>query len=92
MSNTKHTVTVYDRVPATALVSWSQLEAYLRRTGWRIRWSDDARDLVHWERGDARVWTDHDSIRIAERVTDIAAAENRQPSAVLADIAREPES
>ncbi|WP_437309950.1 hypothetical protein [Sorangium sp. So ce388] len=85
----QHEVTVYDRVPATARVSWLKIEAYLRRTGWIVRWGDEARDLTHWGLGEHRVWTDHDSDRMAERVADIAAAEQRQPSAVLADIAKE---
>ncbi|WP_438028972.1 hypothetical protein [Sorangium sp. So ce233] len=85
----KHEVTVYDRVPATARISWTQVESYLRRTGWSVRWGDEARDLTHWERGEHRIWTDHDSDRMAERVADIAAHEDRQPSAVLADIAEE---
>lgn len=90
MSEQKHEVTVYDRVPATASVSVAQVEAYLRRTGWTVWWSDEVRDLYHWRLNDDRMWTTKEQPeRISETISTVAHFEHRQPSAVLADIARE---
>lgn len=91
MSNEQHEVTVYDRVPATARVSAEQFESYLRRTGWAVRWSDEARGMYHWERNGDRLWTWRDEI-MGGLVALLAEYEQRLPSAVLADIAREPQS
>lgn len=99
MSNTKHEVTVYDRVPATAAVSVAQVERYLTRTGWRMRrelldrWSEwwsagEEHTLDLPPRDDLAEW--RDSARNC--IERLAEHEKRQPSAVLADIAREPES
>ncbi|XXX79130.1 hypothetical protein WMF30_10190 [Sorangium sp. So ce134] len=85
----RHEVTVYDRVPATAAVSVRQVETYLHRTGWRAMGRDAGRGLTCWGRGKLTVWTDHDPNRLADRIAGIAVAEQRQPSAVIADIAQE---
>lgn len=91
---TKHDVTVYDRVPATATataaVSVEQVERYLRRTGWSARWSDEKYRLTHWDNGDDRVWTEPSAERVSRAICAVAATEGRQPSEVLADIAKEP--
>lgn len=86
---TKHEVTVYDRVPATARISAEQVESYLRRTGWTVLHSDEARGLLHWGRCDDRMWTWRGEI-MGGVVEFIAQHEQRQPSAVLAGIAAEP--
>jgi hypothetical protein len=98
MSSAKHEVTVYDRVPSTAAVSVAQIEAYLRRTGWSLRrklvddwaewWScNDERYLDVPPREEFRNWVRH----AKDCIERLAEHERRQPSAVLADIAREPE-
>jgi hypothetical protein len=93
----QHKVTVYDRVAVTASVSVKQLESFLRRHGWKPRgvrgymWQP----ATHWLRTD-----DPNEIRIETReamgadhfsieVEAIASRLRRQPSAVLADIAKE---
>jgi hypothetical protein len=86
MNDAKHEITVYDRVPSTASVSVAQVEAYLRRTGW-IVWSPTQPGW--WSNG---AWAVHvyDTLVSDDEIERVAAAERRQPSAVLADIAREP--
>lgn len=86
MSNEQHEVTVYDRAPATAPVSVAQVEAYLRRTGWS-KLPDP--DEWWWSRGSLAVQVCPSYID-GDEIEAIARAEQRQPSAVLADIAREP--
>lgn len=92
MSNTKHEVTVYDRVPATAAVSVAQVDRYLERTGWTVRSSDEKRGIKRWGMSECRVWTGPYQDCIPMVVDTASAIEQRQPSAVLADIEREPES
>lgn len=98
MSNEQHEVTVYDRVPSTALLSVEQVENYLRRSGWTQECTrdDDKYKPSYWSRPGCSPL-----VQVSERswphagpneVSVIAAHEQRQPSAVLADIAREPES
>jgi hypothetical protein len=97
MSNTKHEVTAYDRVPSTAAVSVAQVEAYLRRTGWTlfgrsmryVRWTlPDRSSIVPLPRPSSEALP---FVILGQAVDSIARHEQRQPSAVLADIAREPE-
>lgn len=95
MSDTKHDVTVYDRIPATAQVSVAQVEAYLRRAGWTMRREHVDHWSEWWDRaGDESVDVPPASEfrpRTAQRLIErIAECERRQPSAVIADIAREP--
>lgn len=100
MTNTKHEVTVHDRAPATAQVSVAQVEAYLRRTGWKRR---EEYGRCFWLKHDATYADDREGYRpliefmpgrnkIAHAIRDISVYERRPPSAVLADIAREPTS
>lgn len=84
MSNEQHEVTVYDRVPATARVSVAQVEAYLKRAGWECIGDAWHRNLWFVQSRPLR--------NIVLSIENIARAEQRQPSAVLADIAREPRS
>lgn len=86
-------VTVYDRVPTTAEISVAQVESYLRRTGWRL--DDEGDDFAcEWSLevpGCHVVYTGEgvaDSLWV--QIEIVARAESRQPSAVLADIAKEP--
>ena len=99
MSNEKHEVTVYDRVPTTVRVSVGQAERYLERTGWTKRRELLDRWSEWWSAGEEYVldlpprddiaeWR-HSARNCIER---LAEHEKRQPSAVLADIAREPQS
>lgn len=91
-------VTVYDRVPATARVTAKQIDRYLERTGWdRVTdgsgsvaawWKDEGKPIPYVEVPMMTSWRDW-SQRAAECVAAIAEHENRQPSAVLADIAKE---
>jgi hypothetical protein len=96
----QHEVTVYDRVPATARVSVEQVERYLRRAG--RRWSCDSYNTRIWVRLDESYEREngaHPAIamhldggpsELTQIVQQTAAYENRLPSAVLADIAKEP--
>jgi hypothetical protein len=87
-----HEVTVYDRVPATALVSVEQLESYMRRTGWSLDSVEEELGTVYWTRGDDRTLSHRgdDAFWLVEDIEFIALWERRLPSAVLADIAKEP--
>jgi hypothetical protein len=104
VSGDQHEVTVYDRVPATGLlVQWlrvpqarticaGQLHAYLSRSGWSrgdvVGEGDDA--AVERLRGDDAIVVSADAESIGEHIGIIAEHEKRLPSAVLADIAKEP--
>jgi hypothetical protein len=83
-------VVVYDRVPARGQVSVAQVERYLDRQGYRrsVLPSGDRR----WVKGRVAgfVMTDNASERSIESdICSLALFEQRQPSAVLADIMRE---
>jgi hypothetical protein len=91
-------VTVYDRVEAKALVSAKQIDRYLERTGWTRVTDGSGTVAAWWKNGEQPVtyvevplmesrrdW----ARRAAECVDDVASHENRQPSAVLSDIAKE---
>ncbi len=96
----QHEVTVYDRVATTARVTAKQIDRYLERTGWD-RVTDGSGDVAAWWkdggrhelsayaevplRESFRDWAQ----RAAECFDAIASHEQRQPSAVLADIAKE---
>lgn len=84
----KHDVTVYDRAPATAAVSASQFEAYLRRTGWTQTSGVVAGGRIWIFANCAAVYVYPDLVDASE-VECVAEAEGRQPSAVLADIAED---
>jgi hypothetical protein len=99
----KHEVTVYDRVPATARVSAAQVEDFLYRTGWNHKDSlvfavcgSGLDPLTAWAhpkdgRGDP-IYTSRQmsACDIAVVIECVAMSLDRQPSAVLADIAKEP--
>jgi hypothetical protein len=89
----KRDVLVYDRVPTMAAVSVAQVEAYLRRTGWTLTWIDDtsfAYDVGYWTRGKVHDLAVRRDEFFGDCIEGIADLEQRQPSAVLVDIAAEP--
>lgn len=89
MSNEQHEVTVYDRAPATAPVSVAQVEAYLRRT-WQCIVPVRHIGFVARHESGACVSIAANADLLDEALTRVGVIEKRQPSAVLADIAREP--
>lgn len=88
----KHEVTVYDRVPATARIGREQVHAYMIRTGWTLRWTDESDPYSSFGWGhptyDA-LTTSRARRHWPEDIENLADTEGRQPSAVLADIAKE---
>lgn len=97
MSNTKHEVTVYDHAPATAQISVAQVVRYIEQRKWWV--FECSTRYVRWASPDQSVITPLPRpssealpfVILGQAVNDIARVEQRQPSAVLADIAREPE-
>lgn len=88
----QHEVTVYDRVPAKAAISREQIQSYMSRTGWKLRWTDPSDPLSSfgWDHADHGTLTTSKARRHwPEDIENVAEAEERQPSAVLADIAKE---
>lgn len=97
MNNTKHDVTVYDRTSSTVRVSGAQVCVYMSRSGWKCR---EEYGRCFWLKHDATYAAEHEGYhpliefmpernKIARAIRDISTYERRQPSAVLADIARE---
>lgn len=88
----QHEVTVYDRAPATAAISREQFHAYMLRTGWKLRWTDpsDPFSSFGWDHGEhGNLTTSKARRHWPEDVESLAEAEQRKPSEVLADIAKE---
>jgi hypothetical protein len=79
-------ITVHDLVPASAHVTLAMVDAYLRRTDW----AGESRSMALvpttvWTRGPDAMATCEDA-DLAELIRLLALVEQRQPSAVMADI------
>lgn len=81
MNSEKRDVTVY--VPMSASISYGQIERYMTLRGWH-KADYRCRIFEHPDRGKLHVCEP-----LVRAVTRLAEFEDRQPSAVLADIARE---
>lgn len=88
----QHEATVYDRVPATERIDRQQIHAYMIRTGWKLRWTDesDGYSSFGWDHDvHCNLTTSRARRHWPEDIENVAEAEGRKPSAVLSDIAKE---